>query len=59
MTDKNVKQIEAQLPAGEKISRMYRAYEGDYRVITIDKAKTERRYTVDFDSEFNATIRPM
>ena len=59
MTDKNIKQIEAQLPAGEKISRMYRAYEGDYRVITVDRNKTERRYTVDFDSEFNATIRPM
>ena len=59
MTEKNIKQIEAQLPAGEKISRMYRAYEGDIRVITVDKAKTERRYTVDFDNEFNATIRPM
>lgn len=58
MTDKNVKQIEA-LPVGERISRMYRAFEGDYRVITIDKNKTERRYTVDFDKEFNTTIRQM
>lgn len=59
MTDKNVRQIEKQLPAGECIFKMYRAFEGDYRVITVDKEKTERRYTVDFDKEFNATIRPM
>ena len=59
MTDKNVKQIEAQLPEGERISRMYKAIEGDYRLITVDNAKTDRRYTVEFDNEFNATIRPM
>ena len=29
MTKKHEKQIKAQLPAGERISRMYRAYEGD------------------------------
>ncbi len=59
MTDKNIKQIESQLPDGESINRMYKAYEGDIRVITKDRSKNEHRYTVVFDSEFNATIKPM
>lgn len=46
MTKKHEKQIKAQLPAGERISRMYRAYEGDTRVITCDKQGNETRYTV-------------
>lgn len=59
MTDKNIKQIESQLPDGERINRMYKAYEGDIRVITQDRSKNEHRYTVVFDREFNATIKPM
>ena len=59
MTDKNIKQIESQLPDGEIINRMYKAYEGDIRVITQDRSKNEHRYTVVFDREFNATIKPM
>ena len=59
MTEKNMKQIAAQLPEGETISKAYRAYEGDFRVISVDRSKTEHRYTVAFDAEFNATIRPM
>ena len=38
-TEKHVKQIEAQLAEGEKIERMYRAFEGDIRVITKDHGK--------------------
>ena len=34
MTEKHINQIKAQLPEGEKIERMYRAFEGDIRVIT-------------------------
>lgn len=46
MTDRHIKQLEAQLPAGERINRMYRAYEGDTRVINRDKSGKENRYTV-------------
>ena len=45
MTEKHIKQIESQLPAGEKIDRMYKAFEGDIRVITKDAAGHETRYT--------------
>ena len=44
MTDKHIKQIESQLPAGEKIERMYKAFEGDIRVITKDRDGCEIRY---------------
>lgn len=51
MTEKHEKQIKAQLPAGEHISRMYRAYEGDTRVITRDKSGKETRYTVKWNPQ--------
>ena len=35
---------------------MYRAYEGDIRVITKKKDGTEVRYLVCFDAAFNASI---
>lgn len=57
MTKKQIKQIESQLPVGEHIDRMYRAIEGDIRVITRDKRGHETRYTVRFDPDDNATIR--
>ena len=56
MTEKHINQIKAQLPEGEKIERMYRAFEGDIRVISRDKAGIERRYTVRFDADDNVTI---
>jgi len=59
MTEKNMKQIKAQLPEGERFCRAYRAYEGDIRVISIDRSKKEHRYTVHFDGDFNATIEAM
>ena len=43
MTEKHVKQIEAQLAEGEKIERMYRAFEGDIRVITKDHGNPQPR----------------
>lgn len=51
MTEKHEKQIKAQLPAGERISRMYRAYEGDIRVITRDMSGKETRYTVKWNPQ--------
>lgn len=57
MTEKQMKQIEAQLPAGEKINRAYRAMEGDVRVITRSTEGREIRYTVVFDKDDNATIK--
>ena len=56
MTEKQIKQIKAQLPQGERIDRMYSAYEGGIRVITKKKDSTETRYRVYFDAEFNASI---
>lgn len=51
MTEKHIKQIEAQLPEGERINRMYRAYEGDTRVITRDRGGKETRYTVKWNPQ--------
>ena len=57
MTEKQIDQIKEQLPTGEHIDRMYRALEGDLRVITKDRHGRETRYTVQFDADDNATIR--
>ena len=57
MTEKHIKQIESQLPAGEKIERMYKAFEGDIRVITKDHNGCEIRYTCILDEHLNATIK--
>ena len=43
MTEKQRKQIEGQLPHGEKIDRMYTAFEGGIRVITKNAAGFETR----------------
>lgn len=57
MTEKQMKQIQSQLPKGEKINRCYRAFKGDIRVITRKPDGSEVRYTVSFDADDNATIR--
>ena len=57
MTDKHIEQIESQLPEGEKIERMYKAFEGDIRVITKDKSGCEIRYTCILDKDLNVTIK--
>lgn len=57
MTEKQIKQIEGQLPQGEKVDRMYTAFEGGIRVITKNADGCEIRYTVSFDAEGNASIK--
>ena len=57
MTEKHIKQIESQLPAGEKIERMYKAFEGDIRVTTRDESGCEIRYTCILDENLNVTIK--
>ena len=57
MTDKHIRQIESQLPAGEKIERMYKAFEGDIRVITRDGNGNEIRYTCILGKDQNVTIK--
>lgn len=59
MTEKNIKQVKEQLPEGETLHSAYRAFEGDIRVISVDRQKNQHRYTVVFDSEFNAIIKAM
>ena len=56
MTQKQIAQVEAQLPQGERIERMYTAFEGDVRVITTDANGSQTRYTVHFDADDNVTI---
>ncbi len=57
MTEKQMKQIQSQLPQGEKIDRMYTAFEGGIRVITKNTDGFEIRYNVSFDAEGNADIK--
>lgn len=57
ITEKQMKQIQSQLPKDEKINRCYRAFEGDIRVITRKPDGSEVRYTVSFDADDNVTIR--
>ena len=57
MTEKQIKQIEKQLPQGEKIDRMYQAFEGGIRVITKNTDGCEIRYNVSFDAEDNVSIK--
>ena len=59
MTEKNIKQVKEQLPEGETFHSAYRAFEGDIRVISVDRQKNQHRYMVVFDKEFNATIKAM
>jgi len=59
MTEKQIKQVKAQLPEGETFHSAYRAFEGDIRVISVDRQKNQHRYAVIFDGEFNATIKAM
>ena len=54
MTEKQFDQIKEKMPAGEKIKRTYRAFEGDLRVITEDERGTEKRYSVKIDDNGNA-----
>ena len=57
MTQKQIQQIKEQLPADEKIDRMYQAFEGDIRVITKDESGYEKLYTTRFDEDENVTIK--
>lgn len=57
MTEKQIKQIKSQLPQGERIDRMYTAFEGGIRVITKDANGREIRYNVSFDANDNAIIK--
>ena len=55
MTDKHIKQIESQLPAGEQIIKMYKAFEG-YQGHHHDKSGYEIRYLY-LDENLNVTIK--
>ena len=57
MTEKQIKQIKSQLPQGEKVDRMYMAFEGGIRVITKKTNGYEIRYNVSFDADDNANIK--
>ena len=59
MTDKQVQQIKAQLPGGEKLNRMYSAIEGGIRAISRDRNGNEYRYRVIFGKDDSVTIERM
>lgn len=60
MSDKQLSQVQAQLPSGAQILRMYRAFEGDLRVIAKPPGlDTEVRYTVRFEDDYpHITLMP-
>ena len=59
MTEKQIKQIKDQLPAGEYLDRMYNAFEGGIRAISRGWNGAEFRYRVSFDADDNASIERM
>lgn len=59
MIQKQINQVKAQLPEGERLDRMYYAFEGGIRAISKDEAGREKRYAVHFDADDNVTIEEM
>ena len=59
MTEKQIEQIRKMLPAGEKLDRMYRAFEGGIRAISKDAAGSEKRYAVRIDADGGLKIEEM
>lgn len=59
MTQKQIEQVKEQLPEGERLDRMYSAFEGGIRVISKDAAGREKRYATHFDTNDNVTIEEM
>ena len=59
MTEKQIKQVKAQLPEGETLNRMYRSYEGDLRVISRDRKGNEHRYTTRLNADMSVTLISM
>jgi hypothetical protein len=59
MTQKQIEQVKAQLPQGERLDRMYSAFEGGIRVISKDATGREKRYAAHFDTDDNVTIEEM
>lgn len=53
MNDKQWKQVEAQLPEGAKITKVYNAFEnGELRIIVmLPGAQSETRYIAHFEGE--------
>lgn len=59
-TEKQFKQIEKQIPDYEVIVRVYRAFEGDLRVIAYNTLTgAEKRYTCIYDGEGNIFLEVM
>lgn len=56
MNEKQKQQLMSQIPEGEKITKMYTAFEGDRRVVTEDKNHKETRYKMILDREGNITL---
>ena len=50
-----IEKIYEVVPPWEKVARIYRAFEGDWRVVVIDEKGREKRYFVSFEGE-NITL---
>ena len=59
MTNQQIEQVKAQLPQGEKLDRMYSAFEGGIRVISKDASGCEYRYAVIFGKDNDVLIKRM
>lgn len=47
------------LPQGERFTKAYRAFEGDYRIISLDGNGRYRRYTVFLTDDGTVKIKEM
>ena len=53
MSNKQLFEVQAQLPEGTRITKVYRAFEGDIRVIVLHPGDVlETRYTVTFEGDY-------
>lgn len=56
MSEKELQEAVLQLPDEEKMVRIYRAVEGDFRIISKNAAGMETRYTVYYDKDGEVKI---
>ena len=56
MTEQQLNEVKAQLPAGETFKKAYRAFEGDIRMVSEDKNGCEYRYRVNFRPNGSVSI---
>ncbi len=59
MTNKQIEKLRKLFPQGEKLDRLYNAYEGGIRAVTKDADGRETRYAVHFGADDSVSIERM